>query len=160
MVGERVMQIIIFGAPGAGKGTQAKILSEKLNIPHISTGDIFRENIKNKTELGIKAKELIDSGKFIPDEITNEIAKNRLHEEDCQNGFILDGFPRTIMQADYLINSVKDIVKADITVLFINVDDKEIVNRMSGRRICPVCGSIYHTVSKPPKKESFVMNVV
>jgi adenylate kinase len=121
------MRLILLGAPGAGKGTQATMLSEKLNIPHISTGDIFRYNIKNGTELGIKAKEYIDKGLLVPDELTISIVKDRLIKEDCKNGFILDGFPRTIPQAEYLEDALESMnVKLD-AVVNIYVPDEEII---------------------------------
>ncbi len=145
------MRLILLGAPGAGKGTQATMLSEKLNIPHISTGDIFRYNIKNGTELGIKAKEYIDKGLLVPDELTISIVKDRLLKEDCKNGFILDGFPRTIPQAEYLEDALESMnVKLD-TVLNIYVPDEGIIERMSGRRVCPSCGASFHLIFNPSK---------
>ncbi|MDP4092455.1 MAG: adenylate kinase [Bacillota bacterium] len=145
------MRMIMLGAPGAGKGTQAVKLAEKYNIPQISTGDIFRSNIKNGTELGKKAKEYIDKGMLVPDEITIGIVKDRLQQTDCKNGFILDGFPRTIPQAEYLDDALESMgVKLDV-VLNIGVDDSEIIKRMSGRRVCPKCGLSYHTIFNPPK---------
>jgi len=147
------MRLILLGAPGAGKGTQAAMLSEKLNIPHISTGDIFRYNIKNGTALGIKAKEYIDKGLLVPDELTIDIVKDRLLQDDCKNGFILDGFPRTIPQAEYLEVALKSMgVKLD-AVLNIFVADEEIIKRMSGRRVCPSCGASYHLIFNPTKAE-------
>jgi len=145
------MRIILLGAPGSGKGTQATMLSEKLNIPHISTGDIFRSNIKGGTELGIKAKEFIDKGALVPDELTIDIIKDRLKQEDCKNGFILDGFPRTIPQADFLDDALRAMgIKLD-AALNIDVADNEIIKRMSGRRVCPNCGASYHLIFKPTK---------
>ncbi len=134
------MNIIFFGAPGAGKGTQAEIVSKKLDIPTISTGNIIREAIKNGTEMGLSAKSYIDAGKLVPDEVVIGIIKDRLDKDDCKNGFILDGFPRTIPQAKALDEMG---VKIDV-VLNIEVSDEDIVNRMSGRRTCPKCGSTYH----------------
>ena len=147
------MKIIMLGAPGAGKGTQAKMIAEKFNIPHISTGDIFRANIKNGTELGKKAKEYMDKGQLVPDELTVEILLDRVAAEDCKNGYVLDGFPRTIPQADVLD---KELTKLGDKVDFaINVDvpDENIVRRMSGRRACLKCGATYHIEHIPPKQE-------
>ncbi len=147
------MNIVLLGAPGAGKGTQAKTLSEKLSIPHISTGDIFRANIKGNTPLGIKAKGYIDKGQLVPDELTVEIVKDRLANPDCAKGFILDGFPRTIPQAEYLdkvLNTMN--IELDATLL-INVKDEDIIERMSGRRTCPNCGASYHVIFNPTKVE-------
>ncbi len=147
------MKIIMLGAPGAGKGTQAKMIAEKFGIPHISTGDIFRANIKNGTELGKKAKEYMDKGQLVPDELTVEILLDRVAEDDCKNGYVLDGFPRTIPQADVLD---KELTKLGDQVDFaINVDvpDENIVRRMSGRRACLKCGATYHIEHIPPKKE-------
>lgn len=147
------MKIIMLGAPGAGKGTQAKMIAEKFSIPHISTGDIFRANIKNGTELGKKAKEYMDKGQLVPDELTVEILLDRVANDDCKNGYVLDGFPRTIPQADVLD---KELTKLGDKVDFaINVDvpDENIVRRMSGRRACLKCGATYHIEHIPPRKE-------
>lgn len=147
------MKIIMLGAPGAGKGTQAKMIADKFGIPHISTGDIFRANIKNGTELGKKAKEFMDKGQLVPDELTVEILLDRVAADDCKNGYVLDGFPRTIPQADVLD---KELTKLGDKVDFaINVDvpDENIVRRMSGRRACLKCGATYHIEHIPPKKE-------
>ncbi len=147
------MKIIMLGAPGAGKGTQAKMIAEKFAIPHISTGDIFRANIKNGTELGKKAKEYMDKGQLVPDELTVEILLDRVANDDCKNGYVLDGFPRTIPQADVLD---KELTKLGDKVDFaINVDvpDENIVRRMSGRRACLKCGATYHIEHIPPKQE-------
>lgn len=143
------MNIIFFGAPGAGKGTQAEIVSKKLNIPTISTGNIIREAIKNGTEMGLAAKSCIEAGKLVPDETVIGIIKDRLDMDDCKNGFILDGFPRTIPQAEALD---KMGVKIDV-VLNIEVDDADIIERMSGRRTCPKCGGTYHIIFNPTKKD-------
>jgi len=140
--------IIILGPQGSGKGTQADILSKKFNIPHISTGKIFRGQIKNKTELGRKLKSLVNHGRLVPDEITNEIIKNRLSENDCQNGFILDGFPRNLNQAEFL-DKITDIN----LVLEIWISDEETISRISQRKSCPKCGAIYHLKFKPPQKD-------
>lgn len=148
------MRLILLGAPGSGKGTQAAKLSEKFNIPQISTGDIFRSNIKNGTELGKKAKEYIDKGLLVPDEVTVGIVKDRLQQPDCKNGFILDGFPRTIPQAEYLDNVLKDMGITLDAVLNIHVPDEKIIERMSGRRVCPGCGASYHLVFNPPTKDN------
>lgn len=147
------MKIVLLGAPGAGKGTQAKTISEKLSIPHISTGDIFRANIKGNTPLGIKAKEYMDKGQLVPDELTVEIVKDRLASPDCEKGFILDGFPRTIPQAEYL-DKVLDSMNIELdATLLINVKDADIIERMSGRRTCPNCGASYHVIFNPTKVE-------
>ena len=143
------MNLIFLGAPGAGKGTQAEKVSEKLGIPTISTGNIIREALKNETEMGLKAKSFIESGKLVPDEVVIGIIKDRLAEDDCQNGFILDGFPRTIPQAEALDNMGIKIDK----VIDIEVADEKIVQRMSGRRVCPDCGASYHTEYKKPAKD-------
>jgi len=147
------MRLIIVGAPGAGKGTQAKILSKNLNVPHISTGDIFRENMKNDTELGIQIKSTIDQGLLVPDELTNKVVENRLTEDDCKKGFILDGFPRTVSQAKFLDDMLRNNGKEIDAVLDIEIPDEEAVNRISGRRVCKMCGENYHIISKPPIKQ-------
>ena len=133
------MKIVLLGAPGAGKGTQAKRLAEEYNIPHISTGDIFRENIKNSTPIGIVAKSYIDKGQLVPDEVTVEIVKQRLQEEDCKNGYLLDGFPRNTYQAQQLDNFSK-VEK----VIDISVDLNKLLKRITGRRVCGKCGESYH----------------
>lgn len=143
------MNLIFLGAPGAGKGTQAEKVSEKLGIPTISTGNIIREALKNETEMGLKAKSFIESGKLVPDEVVIGIIKDRLAEDDCKNGFILDGFPRTIPQAEALDTMGIKIDK----VIDIEVADEKIVQRMSGRRVCPDCGASYHTEYKKPIKD-------
>ena len=148
------MNIIFFGAPGAGKGTQAEIVSKKLDIPTISTGNIIREAIKNGTEMGLSAKSYIDAGKLVPDEVVIGIIKDRLDKDDCKNGFILDGFPRTIPQAKALDEMG---VKIDV-VLNVEVSDEDIVKRMSGRRTCPKCGSTYHIEFNPTKTEGVCDN--
>lgn len=143
------MKLILLGAPGAGKGTQAEFISEKCNIPTISTGNIIRAALKNGTEMGKVAKSYIDAGELVPDEVVIGIVKERLSESDCANGYILDGFPRTIPQAQAL-DQMGDTVD---TVLSIEVEDAEIVKRMSGRRVCEKCGTSYHTEYKIPEKE-------
>ena len=143
------MKLILLGAPGAGKGTQAEVICENKKIPAISTGNILREALKNGTEMGLKAKSYMESGALVPDEILIGIIKDRIKEEDCKNGFILDGFPRTIPQAEAL-----DGMGADIdVVLDIEVADEDIVTRMSGRRVCEKCGASYHVLYKQPKEE-------
>ena len=147
------MKIIMLGAPGAGKGTQAKQIASKYQIPHISTGDIFRENIKNGTELGKKAKEYMDQGLLVPDELTCDLVMDRISQDDCANGFVLDGFPRTIPQAEALDAALTKVgAKMDFAI-DVDVPDSHIVNRMSGRRACLNCGATYHVVAIPPKKE-------
>ena len=147
------MRLILLGPPGAGKGTQAKRVIEEFDIPHISTGDIFRKNIKEKTELGQKVEGLLAEGKLVPDELTIEIVWDRLDQEDCKNGFLLDGFPRTIPQAEALDEGLaKRGLKLD-RVLNIDVDKDSLVKRLSGRRVCPNCGASYHIDNSPPKVE-------
>ena len=143
------MKLIFLGAPGAGKGTQAEIIAAELKIPTISTGNIIREALANGTEMGLKAKSFIEAGKLVPDDVVIGIIKERLADEDCNNGFILDGFPRTIPQAEALDNMGIIIDK----VVDIDVPDENIVNRMSGRRVCKACGSSYHIENKKPKVE-------
>jgi adenylate kinase len=147
------MKLIMLGAPGVGKGTQAKILSEKYNIPHVSTGDIFRENIKNNTQLGQKAKEYMDKGLLVPDELVIDIVIDRLSKDDAMNGYILDGFPRTIPQAKSLDEALKKMKTQIDHVIDIEVPDEKIILRMSGRRACVGCGATYHIKYNPPKKE-------
>ena len=147
------MRLILLGPPGAGKGTQAKRVIEEFDIPHISTGDIFRKNIKEKTELGQKVEGLLAQGKLVPDELAIEIVWDRLDQEDCKNGFLLDGFPRTIPQAEALDEGLaKRGLKLD-RVLNIDVDKDSLVKRLSGRRVCPNCGASYHIDNNPPKVE-------
>ena len=143
------MRLIMFGAPGAGKGTQAAILSQRLGIPTISTGNILRVAVKNGTPVGLEAKRYMDAGQLVPDQVIIDIIVERLGEADCRNGFILDGVPRTIPQAEALENAG---VKFDC-VLDIEVPDSEIMNRMTGRRACTACGATYHVVAAPPKSE-------
>lgn len=147
------MKIIMLGAPGAGKGTQAKQIAGKYSIPHISTGDIFRANIKNGTELGKKAKEYMDQGLLVPDELTCDLVVDRIGQDDCKNGFVLDGFPRTIPQAEALTNALNELGQKMDYAIDVDVPDENIVKRMSGRRACLECGATYHIVSIPPKKE-------
>ena len=147
------MKIIMLGAPGAGKGTQAKQIASKYSIPHISTGDIFRANIKNGTDLGKKAKEYMDQGLLVPDELTCDLVMDRIAQDDAKNGFVLDGFPRTIPQAEALDAALTKIGEAMDYAIDVDVPDENIINRMSGRRACLNCGATYHIVSIPPKKE-------
>ena len=147
------MKIIMLGAPGAGKGTQAKKIADKYQIPHISTGDIFRANIKEGTELGKKAKSYMDQGQLVPDELTLELIMDRFQNPDCENGYVLDGFPRTIPQAEALTEALAK--KGDTIDYAINVEvpDENIINRMGGRRACLACGSTYHIVYAPTRVE-------
>ena len=147
------MKIIMLGAPGAGKGTQAKMIAEKFGIPHISTGDIFRANIKNGTELGKKAKEYMDKGQLVPDELTVEILLDRVANDDCKNGYVLDGFPRTIPQADVLDKELTKLGDKVDYAINVDVPDENIIRRMSGRRACLKCGATYHIEHIPPKQE-------
>ena len=147
------MKIIMLGAPGAGKGTHAKKITEKFGIPAISTGDIFRENIKNGTELGKKAKEYMDAGNLVPDELVCDLVVDRLKRDDCKNGYILDGFPRTIPQAEALTAALAKDDDAIDYALEIFIEDQAIIDRMSGRRVCKSCGATYHVVNIPPKTE-------
>ena len=147
------MKIIMLGAPGAGKGTQAKQIADKYSIPHISTGDIFSANIKNGTELGKKAKQYMDQGALVPDELTCDLVMDRIQQDDCKNGFVLDGFPRTIPQAEALDAALGKINEKMDYAIDVDVPDENIVNRMSGRRACLNCGATYHLISIPPKVE-------
>ena len=147
------MKIIMLGAPGAGKGTQAKQIAAKYSIPHISTGDIFRANIKNGTELGKKAKEYMDEGALVPDELTCDLVMDRISQPDAANGFVLDGFPRTIPQAEALDKALTAAGQSMDYAIDVDVPDENIVNRMSGRRACLKCGATYHIVSIPTKVE-------
>ncbi|MCR1934496.1 adenylate kinase [Clostridium tepidum] len=147
------MRVILLGPPGAGKGTQAKLISEKFSIPHISTGDIFRANIKEKTPLGMEAKRYIDNGQLVPDEVTIGIVKDRLTKDDCDNGFLLDGFPRTVAQAEALDEFLKGINNDLDVALLIKVPEGFILERMTGRRVCTSCGASYHIRFNPPKVE-------
>ncbi len=147
------MKIIMLGAPGAGKGTQAKMLAAKYDIPHISTGDIFRANIKNGTELGAKAKEYMDKGLLVPDELVVDLIMDRFKADDCKNGYILDGFPRTIPQAEALDKALTAVGESIDYAINVEVPDENIVNRMSGRRACVGCGATYHIKYNPTKEE-------
>lgn len=141
------MKIIVLGAPGVGKGTVAAMLSKKYGLPHISTGDIFKEAIRNETKLGLKVKSIVETGQLVPDEITNEIIKERLEKPDTKNGFFLDGYPRTTEQA----NAMDSFAKPDLALNF-SSDRKIIIERLSGRRVCTKCGAIYHATNNPPRK--------
>lgn len=147
------MKIIMLGAPGAGKGTQAKKIAAKYDIPHISTGDIFRANIKNGTELGNKAKTYMDQGLLVPDELVVDLVVDRVQQDDCKNGYVLDGFPRTIPQAEALTEALEKMGQKVDFAIDVNVPDENIVKRMGGRRACVTCGATYHMVYAPTKKE-------
>ena len=147
------MKIIMLGAPGAGKGTQAKKIAAKYGIPHISTGDIFRANIKNGTELGKKAKTYMDQGLLVPDELVVDLVVDRVNQDDCENGYVLDGFPRTIPQAEVLDSELTKLGDHIDYAINVDVPDENIVKRMSGRRACLTCGATYHIEHVPPKKE-------
>lgn len=147
------MKIIMLGAPGAGKGTQAKKIAAKYSIPHISTGDIFRANIKGGTELGMKAKSYMDQGQLVPDDVTIGMLLDRIAEADCENGYVLDGFPRTIPQAESLTKALAERGEKVDYAINVDVPDENIINRMSGRRACLGCGATYHITFNPPVKE-------
>ncbi|MDC3414621.1 adenylate kinase [Aquibacillus sp. 3ASR75-11] len=147
------MNLILMGLPGAGKGTQAEKIVEKYHIPHISTGDMFRLAIKEGTELGTKAKGYMDQGELVPDEVTIGIVKERLSKDDCAKGFLLDGFPRTLAQAEALEQLLADIDATLDYVLHVDVPNEQLVERLTGRRICPTCGTAYHVIFNPPKEE-------
>jgi adenylate kinase len=147
------MKIIMLGAPGAGKGTQAKMIAKKHELPHISTGDIFRANIKEGTELGKEAKTYMDEGKLVPDELTVRILLDRVAHDDCKNGYVLDGFPRTIPQAEVLEKELDKLGDKVDFAINVDVPDENIINRMSGRRACLKCGATYHIKHVPPKKD-------
>lgn len=147
------MNIIMLGAPGAGKGTIASQMKERYNLPHISTGDIFRENIKNNTELGKMAKSYIDKGALVPDHVTTDITVDRISKDDCKDGFILDGFPRNFAQAKGLDEAMEKLGRKIDLVILVDATDKQITERLSGRRVCENCGEVYHIVNMPPKVE-------
>ena len=148
------MQIILLGAPGAGKGTQAKFISDQLNIPQISTGDMLRSHVKNKSNLGLKAKEYMDSGSLVPDDLILDMMKERLNQSDCNNGYVLDGFPRTIPQAEGLEDVLKQLNQKLDKVIILDVNDDVIVDRMGGRRVHAQSGRVYHIVYNPPINEN------
>ena len=145
------MKIVMLGAPGAGKGTQALRIAEQYGVPHISCGDIFRKNLKEGTELGLRAKAYMDEGLLVPDELTTDLVISRLREEDCKDGYVLDGFPRTLPQARALSEKLKSEGARIDFALDIEVSDEEIVSRVSGRRICPKCGAGFHTLYNKPQ---------
>lgn len=147
------MHLIFLGLPGAGKGTQAEHLQAEYGIPHIATGDIFRKAIKEGTPLGKKAKQYLDAGELVPDEVTNGIVRERLAEDDCRRGFILDGFPRTLAQAEALTKMLAELGLELDRVLYIQVPEEELIKRLSGRRICRECGASYHVIFNPPAEE-------
>ena len=152
------MKIIMLGAPGAGKGTQAKKIAAKYEIPHISTGDIFRANIKHGTELGKKAKTYMDQGLLVPDELVVDLVVDRVNQDDCTKGYVLDGFPRTIPQAEALDAALEKMGQKIDYAIDVDVPDENIINRMSGRRACVDCGATYHIVYAPTKKENICDN--
>ena len=147
------MNIVLMGLPGAGKGTQAEKIVEKYAIPHISTGDMFRAAIKEGTELGLKAKAFMDEGKLVPDEVTIGIVRERLSQDDCGKGFLLDGFPRTVPQAEALDQILAELNRPVEHTININVEKEELIARLSGRRICKACGASYHLIFNPPAEE-------
>jgi len=147
------MNLVLMGLPGAGKGTQAEKIVEKYNIPHISTGDMFRAAIKDGTELGLQAKSFMDKGELVPDEVTIGIVKERLAKDDCRQGFLLDGFPRTVAQAEALDSMLADLERPIDYVINVDVDKEILMERLTGRRICKECGATYHLVFNPPTKE-------
>lgn len=147
------MKVIMLGAPGAGKGTQAKMIADKYGVPHISTGDIFRANIKNGTQLGMEAKKYMDQGLLVPDELTVRILLDRVAQDDCKSGYVLDGFPRTIPQAQVLDEELSKLGETIDYAINVDVPDENIISRMSGRRACISCGATYHIVHIPPKAE-------
>lgn len=148
-----MLRAVLLGPPGAGKGTQAVRLVEKYEIPHISTGDIFRKNIKEGTELGKKAQEYMNAGALVPDELVVDLVKDRLQQDDCKNGFLLDGFPRTIFQAEKLDEFLSESNKKMDIVINLKVEKEALIKRLTGRRVCKDCGASYHIVNIPPKKE-------
>ncbi len=147
------MNLVFLGLPGAGKGTQAALLAEKYDIPHISTGDMFREAVKEETELGKKAKEYMDAGELVPDQVTIGIVRERLAQEDCRRGFILDGFPRTIAQAEALDQVLEELDRELDLALLIAAPEAELIERLTGRRVCQSCGATYHVKFDPPEVE-------
>lgn len=147
------MNLVLMGLPGAGKGTQAEKIVEKYHIPHISTGDMFRAAIKDGTELGLKAKSFMDKGELVPDEVTIGIVRERLSKPDCQKGFLLDGFPRTVAQAEALENMLSELERPIDYVINVDVDKDILLERLTGRRICTECGATYHLVFNPPSNE-------
>ena len=153
-----MLRTILLGAPGAGKGTQASRIVEKYGIPHISTGDIFRDNLKRKTERGLKAQEYMNRGELVPDDLTCEIATTRLLEDDCKNGFLLDGFPRTVYQAEKLDEFLKNHDQSLDVVIDVEVPEEALIARLTGRRVCKNCGATFHVINIPPKEEGICDN--
>ncbi|MBD1372342.1 adenylate kinase [Hazenella sp. IB182357] len=145
------MNIVLMGLPGAGKGTQASHIVDAFHIPHISTGDMFRAAVKNETKLGLEAKSFMDQGQLVPDHVTNGIVRERLSEDDCEKGFLLDGFPRTVPQAEALDKLTLDLERTLDMVIYIEVKEEELIKRLTGRRICQECGAAYHVIFAPPK---------
>ena len=152
------MRLVILGPPGAGKGTQAEYIVNEYKVPHISTGDIFRENIKNNTDLGKKAKSYMDQGLLVPDELVNEIVADRLKKDDCKDGFLLDGYPRTVAQAVVLDSELKKMGTSLDRVVNVAVASEVLIKRAVGRRVCKVCGATYHVEFNPPKVEGVCDN--
>ena len=148
-----MLRTILLGAPGAGKGTVAAKIVKEYNIPHISTGDIFRDNLKRKTELGLRAQEYMTRGELVPDDLTCEIATTRLLEDDCKNGFLLDGFPRTVYQAEKLEEFLEEHGQSLDKVVQLVVDDELLIKRLTGRRVCKNCGATFHVITIPPQEE-------
>ena len=148
-----MLRMILLGAPGAGKGTVAAKITKEYNIPHISSGDIFRDNLKRKTELGLRAQEYMTRGELVPDDLTCEIATTRLLEDDCKNGFLLDGFPRTVYQAEKLEEFLTEHGQSLDTVIQLVVDEELLIKRLTGRRVCKNCGATFHVITIPPKEE-------
>ncbi|MTT32747.1 adenylate kinase [Terrilactibacillus sp. BCM23-1] len=146
------MNLILMGLPGAGKGTQAEQIVENYDLPHISTGDMFRQAIKDQTELGKEAKSYMDAGNLVPDEVTIGIVRERLGKDDCIKGFLLDGFPRTVLQAEALETIMSESHRQIDAVLYIDVDQSKLMKRLTGRRVCPECGTTYHIEFNPPKR--------
>ena len=149
------MRLILLGPPGAGKGTQAKMLKEKFRIPQISTGDILRHAVKNNTELGVRAKTFMDAGQLVPDDVVISLIKERICQADCKTGFILDGFPRNIAQAEKLTETLVEMRLVINNVIDLEVDAEEVVERLTGRSTCSDCGDMFHEVSRPPKTKGF-----
>ncbi len=147
------MRIIMLGPPGAGKGTQAKLIAQRYHIPQISTGDIFRSNTQRGTELGLLAKTYMDAGELVPDDVTVAMLRDRISEDDCEDGYILDGFPRTLLQAEALTRLLDDRQEMLDYAIDVDVPDEPIIERMSGRRVCPNCGTAYHIIFNPSKEE-------
>lgn len=147
------MDLILLGLPGAGKGTQAEYITKAYDVPHISTGDIFRAAVKNETSLGLEAKKYMDAGDLVPDELTNDIVKERLQEDDVKNGFLLDGYPRTLNQSEALKANLEDLNRSLDAVIYLNVPVEVLMERLTGRYICANCGATYHTIFNPTKVE-------